>query len=62
MQDVQSDPQLLIDLRAAALHQMTAEQIRTQKIDYILNSLGDANSVTKAAVEKELDRLAGNAR
>ena len=59
MQNLSTDPNLLNALRSAANRPLTAAQIRAQKVDYIVSMLSDDKSVTKAAVEKELDRLNG---
>jgi hypothetical protein len=62
MPDLLTNPKLLDALRAAALTQMSYDELRQQRIDYIVACLSDeGTSVTKAQVVKELEKLAGAA-
>jgi hypothetical protein len=62
MPDLLTNPKLLDALRAAALTRMSYDELRQQRIDYIVACLSDeGTSVTKAQVVKELEKLAGAA-
>lgn len=60
MPEINTDPRLLAALREAAQTQLTFDQLRQQRIDYIVASLSDEGTVvTKAQVVKELQKLDG---
>lgn len=62
MSDLTTDPKLLDALRAAALTQLTYDELLQQRIDYIVACLSDEGTVvTKAQVVKELEKLVGAA-
>jgi len=52
---LKTDEALLKALRAAAVHKMTAAEIREQKISFILGSLKSESGVTR---EKVIEALA----
>ena len=49
---------LLEALRKAG-QEMTEEQVREQKISFIMGTLGSDSKITRAEVEAQLDRMAG---
>lgn len=61
MTNLKTDPALLDRLRAAAKVKMSPEQLRKQKISFIMGSLGDDSTITRERVESELNKLEGNA-
>jgi hypothetical protein len=61
MNNVQTDPKLLEALSAAAKRPITAEELRRQKVDYIVSSLSDDHTITADRVEQELQKLHGRA-
>ena len=61
MNDLQTDPKLLDRLRQAAHVKLTVQQLRLQKISFIMGSLGDNSTITRERVERELSKFEGNA-
>jgi hypothetical protein len=60
MTGLSSDPTLLDALKQAARHQLSQEELRQQRIDYIVGCLSDEGTVvTRAQVVKELEKLVG---
>ena len=49
---------LLEALRKAG-QEMTEEQVREQKISFIMGTLGSDSKITREEVEAQLDRMAG---
>ena len=61
MGELKTDVTLLERLSAAAHMKLSAQQLRAQKISFIMGSLSDDSKITRDRVEEELDRLEGNA-
>jgi hypothetical protein len=60
MTGLHSDPALLIALKQAARYQLSQDELRQQRIDYIVGCLSDEGTVvTRAQVVKELEKLVG---
>lgn len=54
----QTTASLLKALKRAG-ERMTAEEVRKQKISFIMGSLGENSTLTRERVEAELNKLAG---
>ena len=54
-----SNQELFAKLQAAAGQPMTREQIREQKISFILGTIGEKNNMTRAEISALLDRKEG---
>jgi hypothetical protein len=61
MTNFQTDPRLLTKLEKAAKRRLSPEELRRQKVSFILGSLGEESTITRERVERELDKLEGNA-
>lgn len=61
MNTLTTDPKLLDRLKQAAHTQLSAQQLRLQKISFIMGSLGDDSTITRERVERELNKFEGNA-
>ncbi len=59
MTGIKTDPSLLEALRKSAGKRLTAEQLRKQKVSFIMGSLKSDSSITREFVEKELKKLDG---
>ena len=60
MPELQTDPKLLDKLIAAAKSKLSSEELRQQRIDYIVGCLSDeGTSVTRAQVVGELEKFSG---
>jgi hypothetical protein len=59
MGKLHTEPKLLAALTAAAQRSLTAEQVHNQKVSFIMGSLGDESTVTRARVEEVLRNLEG---
>ena len=59
MTGIQTDASLLEALRKAAGKQLSAEQLRRQKVSFIMGSLNKDSTITREFVEKELRRIDG---
>ena len=60
MTKLMTDPKLLLALLEAAKAKLSTEELRQQRIDYILGCLSDeGTSVTRAQVVHELEKLSG---
>lgn len=61
MIELQTDPDLLVKLREGAKRGPTAEEVRHQKVSFIVSNLSDGKTtVTAAQVTEVLNRMAGN--
>jgi hypothetical protein len=61
MTGLSSDPALLDALKQAARYQLSHEELRQQRIDYIVGCLSDeGTAVTRAQVVRELEKLVGS--
>jgi hypothetical protein len=62
MTKISTDPKLLAALAEAAHVRLTSDELRKQRIDYIVGCLSDeGTSVTRAQVVSELQKLEGEA-
>jgi molecular chaperone DnaK (HSP70) len=59
MGDLQTDPKLLTALSEAARRTLTPEQVHRQKVSFIMGSLGEDSTITRARVEEVLRKLEG---
>lgn len=61
MPEIKTNRALMDALHRAARKQLTAEEIRKQRISFILGSLSDDSTITKEQVENVLKKLEGRA-
>jgi hypothetical protein len=62
MTKISTDPGLLAALSKAAHSKLSYDELRSQRIDYIVGCLSDeGTTVTRAQVVKELEKLVGEA-
>lgn len=61
MKSVSSDPGLMDVLRAAAGRKMTKEQVRSQKVSFVMSAVDEKNGITRADVERMIDESEGQA-
>ncbi|TCO68720.1 hypothetical protein [Rhodovulum euryhalinum] len=61
MTGTKTDPSLLEALKASAGKKLTAEQLRRQKVSFIMGTLGKDSTITRDRIEEELKRLEGEA-
>ena len=59
--DLKSDAALLAKLAEAAKRPMSKEELRAQKISFILSSMSKDSTVTRKQVEETLERSEGAA-
>lgn len=59
MTDLKTDKQLLENLRAAASRKLTAEELYKQRVSFIMGSLSESSTVTRAQVTKALADIEG---
>lgn len=62
MTNLQTDPAVLKALRAAAEHEFKAEELRQQRISFVLGSLKEDSTVTRPQIERVLEGQAGRKR
>jgi len=54
MTDIKTDEKLLRSLRAAATRTLTPDELYKQRVSFIMGSLSDSSTVTRAQVTKAL--------
>ena len=54
-----TDPRLLARLERAAKHEMTADEIRRQRVSFVYGNLPHSNTMTKQQVAAVIARHAG---
>lgn len=59
MTNIQTTPELLAALKKAAGKLLSAEQVRLQKISFIMGSLSDNSTITRDFVENQLNKING---
>ena len=59
MKDVRTDPDLIEALRRSAGQEMTEEEIREQKISFIMGTVSVDSKITREEVAAHIDRMAG---
>lgn len=59
MTDLKTNEVLLRNLRTAASRELTAEDLYKQRVSFIMGSLSDSSSVTRAQVTKALADIEG---
>ncbi|MBY5349569.1 hypothetical protein GUK30_14095 [Rhizobium leguminosarum] len=59
MTDLKTDAALLKNLRTAASRKLTAEELYKQRVSFIMGSLSDSSTVTRAQVTKALADIEG---
>ena len=59
MTDLKTDEALLKKLRNAASRKLTAEELYKQRVSFIMGSLSDSSTVTRAQVTKALADIEG---
>lgn len=59
MSDVRTRASLLEALRQAAERPMTAEEIARQRVSFVMGSLGDGSTLTRARVQEILAQQDG---
>ena len=57
--DLKTDAALLAKLSEAAKHQMTKDELRLQKISFVLGNVSGDSTITRKQVEEILDRAEG---
>ena len=62
MAELKTDEALLRRLRQAASAPLTAEELRRQRVSFIMGSVGDESNVTREYVESYLDAQEGRKR
>lgn len=60
MINVSSDPELLEALRRAAGRRLTADEIREQKISFVMSAISDGCAMTRAEVRQQINRQEGH--
>lgn len=61
MPEAKTDQALIDALTEAAKRPLTTEEIRKQRVSFILGSLGNDSTITKEQVETVLNKLEGRA-
>lgn len=61
MTSYQSDPKLIERLRAVAGKKMTAEQVRAQRVSFVMSTVDTGETYIRADVERALDAREGTA-
>ena len=61
MPEIKTDPALIDALNEAAQKPITADEIRKQRVSFILGSLKNDSTITQEQVESVLNRLEGRA-
>lgn len=61
MGDLKTDPKLLKELEDSAKLSLGADELRSQKISFIMGSLSKDSTITRAKVEEVLRHLEGHA-
>jgi hypothetical protein len=56
-----TDPSLLARLARAAKHEMSAEEIRRQRVSFVYGNLPQNNSMTRNQVAEAIARIEGDA-
>ena len=59
MGDLKTDPKLLRSLAAAVKRELTPDQLLRQKISFIMGSLSEDSTITRAKIEKALRKSEG---
>lgn len=59
MLELKTRDSLLQALRQAAQHPLTADEVRQQRVSFIMSTLKEGSSVTRARVEQILDAQEG---
>jgi hypothetical protein len=59
MTNLTTDPKLIEALRAASQRSLTYEELRKQRVSFIMASIDDSSGVTREKVEEILDRYEG---
>lgn len=59
MTGITTDPKLLSALKKSAGKSLSAEQLRRQKVSFIMGSLKNDSTITRDFVESELKKIEG---
>ena len=59
MKEIRTDPDLIEALHRSAGQEMTEEEIRKQKISFIMGTLSFDSKITREEVADCIDRMAG---
>lgn len=59
MNDLTTSPGLILAMKQAAQHKMTANEIREQKASFVFGTLGKNNDMTLEEVKEMIARRAG---
>ena len=59
MLEIRTNPKLLDALKSAAQGTLSAEELRRQKVSFIMGSLKDDSTITRNRVKEVLDSLEG---
>lgn len=62
MGELKTDEGLLRALQRAASQDLTADEVRRQRISFVVGSLKDSNTVSKERVRSVLDKQEGNTK
>ncbi len=54
-----TDPKLLARLALAAKHEMTADEIRRQRVSFVFGNLPQSNTMTRGEVASAIARIDG---
>lgn len=57
--EIKTDQTLLDRLKAAAMHEMTNEEIRRQRLSFVFGNMPSESAMTKHQVEAALARIEG---
>lgn len=57
--DLKTDPRLLVSLAQAAKRQMTKDELRLQKISFVMGNMPKESTLTRKQVEDILDSAEG---
>lgn len=57
--DLKTDPRLLLSLEQAAKRQMTKDELRLQKISFVMGNMPRESTLTRKQVEDILDNAEG---
>jgi molecular chaperone DnaK (HSP70) len=59
MGELHTDPKLLTALTEAAKRPLTPQQVHLQKVSFIMGSLAEDSTITRARIEEVLRKLEG---
>lgn len=57
--EIKSDPALLAKLKAAAGRPLTADEVRAQRVSFIMGNMSEKSAITRERVESVLGHFEG---